>query len=78
MELPLPPPPPPLVWDVGALTDADRMVVRRFLERRSTLPPATRRSLTLELDRRLRPKVVGLTDAVPPDLFLETIVRRHR
>ena len=60
-------------WDVSAVTAEELATVRRFLDRRATLSPEARRRLAGELERRLRPKVVGPGEHQPPEAFLEEL-----
>lgn len=58
-------------WDVSAVTPDELATVRRFLERRRGLTPGARERLAGELAARLRPKVAGPPEGMPPEAFLE-------
>lgn len=62
-------------WDVGGVTPREVATVRRFVERRRDLDPEARLELAEALDARLRPKVAGAPEGVPPETFLETLLR---
>ena len=64
------PSPESTTWDVAAITTDELATVRRFLERRHTLTPEARARLSVELAARLRPKVVGPSEDMHPELFL--------
>lgn len=77
-----PPPPPPAAlpavveaWDVTAVTQEELAAVSRFLERRSSLSVQARYGLATELSARLRPKVPGAVQEIPPEQFLEWLVQ---
>lgn len=62
------------LWDVSAISADDVATVRRFLDRRATLPPAAREKLAREMATRLAPKVVGPPRHWEPEPFLEYLV----
>lgn len=62
-------------WDVGAVTPQEVATVRRFVERRRDLDPRARLELAEALDGRLRPKVAGAPEGIPPETFLETLLQ---
>lgn len=49
-------------WDVATVTREEVALIRRFLERRSSLSPDARHRLASQLATRLRPKVEGGRD----------------
>lgn len=61
-------------WDVGGVTAEELIAVRSFLERRQELTPEARTLLADELAAGLRPKVPGIAEDVPPELFLAGLV----
>lgn len=61
-------------WDVGAVTLEEVGAVRRFLVRRGEIEPVARTRIAAEFVRRLRPKVVGPSEGVEPEAFLEALV----
>ena len=61
-------------WDVSAVTTEELATVRRFLDRRSGLTPVARERLGADLAGRLFPKVVGPTDRMGAEQFLEALV----
>lgn len=71
--IPGPPSPDIGTWDVASVTAEELATVRRFLERRTTLTPESRSRLARELASRLRPKVVGPSENLHPELFLEEL-----
>ena len=60
-------------WDVSGITSFELVTVRRFLERRWQLDPASRGRLGWELAERLRPKVAGAPPDLHPEQFLEAL-----
>ncbi len=64
------PPPPGLNWDVAAITPDEVFVIRRYLERRATLPPHSRMHLGATLGQRIRERIPG----VDPSLFDEQLL----
>ena len=60
-------------WDVSGITSFELVTVRRFLERRWQLDPASRGRLGWELAERLRPKVAGAPPDLHPEHFLEAL-----
>lgn len=58
-------------WDVSAVTTEEVATVRRFLDRRAELTAEARGRLAHEFALRLRPKVAGAPDDLPPETFLE-------
>jgi uncharacterized RDD family membrane protein YckC len=60
--------------DVTAVTAADLVVVHTFLSRRFQYEPQARRSLALDLARRLWPKVAGVSVPMEAEQFLEAVV----
>lgn len=60
-------------WDVSAITTADMIGVRSFLERRHTLEPGARWSLAVEMSGRLNSKVSGAPANLHPEVFLELL-----
>ncbi|MCZ7528265.1 MAG: RDD family protein [Acidimicrobiia bacterium] len=65
---------PFLRWDVSTLGPDELAAVRRFLERRATLPPGARAGLARELAARLGPRVAGAPPDWHPEAFLEGVV----
>ena len=69
--------PPPVeaavTWDVSSVDARELAAVRAFLERRFSLEPAARWSLSVELARRLGPKVGGAPADLHPEVFLEQL-----
>jgi uncharacterized RDD family membrane protein YckC len=61
-------------WDVSAVTPAELMAVRTFLDRRITLPPDARARLAWDLAMRLGSKVSGIPANAHPEYVLEGIV----
>lgn len=80
---PVPPPtlstPDPLeaVWDVASVTAADLAVVRRFLERRGSLPPERRQELAAKIAASIAPRVGGLDQTLAPEVFLESVAAKR-
>ena len=64
----------PRIWDTAGLADDDWRAVRRFLERRATLPPGLRTWAADELARRVGPKLVGAPADLPAEALLEGAV----
>ncbi|HVF75265.1 MAG TPA: RDD family protein [Acidimicrobiales bacterium] len=64
----------PRIWDTAGLADDDLRAVRRFLERRATLPPGLRTWAADELARRVGPKLVGAPTDLPSEALLEGAV----
>lgn len=64
------PPPPGLNWDVAAITPDEVFVIRRYLERRGTLPTHSRMHLGATLGQRIRARIPG----VDPSLFDEQLL----
>lgn len=60
----------PRIWDTGGLDEADLRAIRRFLDRRATLPTSVRQWTGEELARRVRPKLMG----APADLSAEALL----
>jgi uncharacterized RDD family membrane protein YckC len=60
-------------WDVSAVSAQDIGTVRQFLSRRGSLAGGPRQELAQELERRLRPRVAGAPDHLPPEEFLERL-----
>jgi uncharacterized RDD family membrane protein YckC len=80
-----PQPPPPIepvpaaaTWDVSSVDAQELAAVRSFLERRFSLEPAARWSLSVELARRLAPKVGGAprVGGAPSDLHPEVFLEQ--
>jgi uncharacterized RDD family membrane protein YckC len=65
-------------WDVSAITTDDVQVVRRFLDRRVTLPWHIRTYLGSELVHRMAPRITGIPGNVHPEYVLEGIVVAKR
>lgn len=63
-------------WDLSAVSARDVATVREFLARRSSLDPAAADRLAADLAARLRPAVAGAPGHLPPERFLEEVVRR--
>jgi uncharacterized RDD family membrane protein YckC len=61
-------------WDVSTVTAAEVAAVREYLARRATLTPQARTRLAYDMAVRLRPKVVGPTEAIAAERFLEAVV----
>jgi uncharacterized RDD family membrane protein YckC len=61
-------------WDVSRVSAADIATVRQFLERRSGIEAAARQRVARELARRLWPNVVGPSEGIAPERFLEQLV----
>lgn len=61
-------------WDVSRVTASDVAAVRQFLERRDGIAADARRRLARELAQRLWPNVVGPTEAIAPERFLERVL----
>ena len=57
--------------DLSAVTGEDLATVRSFLARRHQLEPGPRSDLAHQLFHRLRPKIHGGPEHVPPEPFLE-------
>jgi uncharacterized RDD family membrane protein YckC len=68
------PPDAVATWDVSAITPAEVLAVRRFLDRRTSLPWHIRTYLGNELVRRLVPRVTGVPTQVHPEYVLEGVV----
>jgi len=62
-------------WDVGAVTPREVATVRRFMVRRGDLNATARLELAEGLVAQLRPKVAGAPENLPPEAFLETLLR---
>jgi hypothetical protein len=62
-----------VIWDVSSVTADDLVTVRSFLERRTELTAEARARLAGDFARRLRPKVAGAPDDLPPEAFLEQL-----
>lgn len=60
-------------WDTTGVNDEEELLVRRFLERRPQLTSRARAALGSQLADRLRPKVLGETDGLPAEWFLENV-----
>ena len=60
-------------WDVSAVSAQDIGTVRQFLSRRQSLARGSRQELAAELERRLRPRVAGAPENLPPEEFLERL-----
>lgn len=60
-------------WDVSAITAEELAAVRRFLERRDELERTAREDVGRRLAERLRPKVAGAPNGLPPEAFLERL-----
>ena len=60
-------------WDVSAVSAQDIGTVRQFLSRRNGLSSGPREELAEELERRLRPRVAGAPEHLPPEEFLERL-----
>ena len=70
------PPPPGLNWDVAAITPDEMFVIRRYLERRSTLPPHSRMHLGATLGQRIRARIPGVDPAMFDEQLLEWALAR--
>jgi len=66
-------PPLPPGFDVSAVSTEEIAAVQRFLARRDTLDPDSRRALAQRLEQGLRPKVAGLGSIAEPESFLEAL-----
>jgi uncharacterized RDD family membrane protein YckC len=62
-----------LGWDVSAVTDAEIALIRRFVQRRSSLSPDARSRLARDLAARLRPRVARV-DEPDDELFLVQVL----
>jgi hypothetical protein len=60
-------------WDVSAVSIDELATVRQFLDRRGAFHPESRTRLGVELATRLRAKVAGAADDLPPEEFLERL-----
>ena len=60
-------------WDVTAVTAEEAAAVRRFLERREGLQEGARARLATQFAVRLNPKVVGASDELGAEEFLEAL-----
>lgn len=63
----------PTAIDVSTVTAEDLAVVRRFLERRTSLEAGPRMRLAQDLAERLAPKVAGAEPFPDPERFLEQV-----
>lgn len=61
------------LWEVSAISPSELAAVRRFLERRDTLDPASRRRLAARLASGLQAKVSGGDEELGPEQFLERL-----
>lgn len=61
-------------WDVAAIGVEELVVVRRFLERRTSFLPEARKALAVDLAAQLRPRVGGVASDFGPEEFLENLV----
>lgn len=61
-------------WDVSMVRAEDVAVVRRFLERRTSLDSSARGRLARDLAARIRENVAGAPEAMPSESFLEAVV----
>ncbi len=72
------PPPPGLNWDVVAVTAEEVFVIRRYLERRSTLPAHVRMHLGATLGHRIRTRIPGIEPSLFDEQLLEwTLARKE-
>lgn len=62
-------------WDVSAVSAAELVAVRRFLERRESLDRRARRELAYRLEQGLRAKVAGAPEGLDAESFLEELAR---
>jgi uncharacterized RDD family membrane protein YckC len=60
-------------WDVSAVSTAELVAIRRFLERRESLDKRARVELSHRLEQGLRTKVAGAPAAIDPELFLQAL-----
>ena len=60
-------------WDVSGVSANELAAVRAFLERRFTLEPGARWNLSVDIARRLMPKVGGAPSDLHPEVFLEQL-----
>lgn len=60
-------------WDVSVVTDAEIALIRRFVQRRSSLAPDARSRLARDLAARLRPKIARV-DEPDDELFLVQVL----
>lgn len=60
-------------WDVSAVTVDELATVHQFLERRAALTRESRMRLAGQLAERLRGKVAGAPEELPPESFLERL-----
>lgn len=60
-------------WDVSAVTDAEIALIRRFVQRRSSLSPDARSRLARDLAARLRPRIARV-DEPDDELFLVQVL----
>ena len=70
------PPPPGLNWDVAAITPDEVFVIRRYLERRATLPPYSRMHLSAALGQRIRARIPGVDPSMFDEQLLEWALAR--
>jgi uncharacterized RDD family membrane protein YckC len=60
-------------WDVSAVSDADMVAVRRFLDRRLTLDGRIRYGTSVDLAQLLFAKVHGLPPSAHPEYIIEGV-----
>jgi hypothetical protein len=60
-------------WDVSAVSTAELVAIRRFLERRESLDKRARVELAHRLEQGLRTKVAGAPTAIDPERFLQAL-----
>jgi uncharacterized RDD family membrane protein YckC len=61
-------------WDVSGVTADEVAAVRRFMDRRTTLTPEARTRIAREMASRLWPKVVGPTETMGVEAFLQALL----
>ena len=62
-----------MAWDLSGITTEDLATIRRFIERRHSLPVEVARNLAAEIETRLRPKVAGVPEDLRGIEFLERV-----
>ena len=60
-------------WDVSAVSDADMVAVRRFLDRRLTLDGPIRYAMSVDLAQLLFAKVHGVPPSAHPEYVIEGV-----
>jgi len=65
-------------WDTSRISPEELSAVQQFLDRRTTIDYNVRLELGATLAARLRPKVAGVPEGVPPEQFLEALAAVRR